>query len=660
MKIATRIILLLLILSIVLPIAFMATLTTSYSDNVWNKLSQHVDLPFQAHRVHYDFPYHFSLYQVELDSVPSTSINQIDIWVNPSLRENGKWVIDSLLVDGIRLAPETFKPEEAEPAVNPWQQVTLHQIALKNAQYDDSTFSLDNLNVQITSPTWSGRHQILPYGDIQLSADSLKWHGEKFANLLLDLQYQAQNSTLYGASFHWRDSLVSGQGEQYSQGWSLVNVTVDKLHLNQDQLSNLLDKPWQQWPIRLKDINSLDLLNADIQYGDWHFQHASLSLENASLPFSLWQSSANLSLQADSISFQDQVFINPHLQAQFQPNDINVEDLSFAWQQGQINITGQIEPNQWQINSASINDVKWTIKPDNRLQWMHHLAQYTPPTKINHLSVKRSQVIQLAQAPFWQISGLNLTGNNLHIMPTPTLWEIWDGRLEASAVSASYDQYLSSHAALTTQSVDGLWQLEQLFLPLTQGYLKALGQVDLNTPSKPWTLQLDADGVPVEFFTTYLDTPGHFSGLSDLAVNLHGLAGDHQMLAYSLSGETTANFREATLILPTDGTSKTITLTPLKLEAQRGTLSLAPISVSGNDINGQISGEFDLASNPLSGLIYQIDTHCWHATGDLLSGEQQTTTRCQTNGSSDSSTEKENKVQQDKPSLTVTKTGTKD
>ncbi|GAD75662.1 hypothetical protein VAZ01S_028_00160 [Vibrio azureus NBRC 104587] len=643
-----------------LPIAFMATLTTSYSDNVWNKLSQHVDLPFQAHRVHYDFPYHFSLYQVELDSVPSTSINQIDIWVNPSLRENGKWVIDSLLVDGIRLAPETFKPEEAEPAVNPWQQVTLHQIALKNAQYDDSTFSLDNLNVQITSPTWSGRHQILPYGDIQLSADSLKWHGEKFANLLLDLQYQAQNSTLYGASFHWRDSLVSGQGEQYSQGWSLVNVTVDKLHLNQDQLSNLLDKPWQQWPIRLKDINSLDLLNADIQYGDWHFQHASLSLENASLPFSLWQSSANLSLQADSISFQDQVFINPHLQAQFQPNDINVEDLSFAWQQGQINITGQIEPNQWQINSASINDVKWTIKPDNRLQWMHHLAQYTPPTKINHLSVKRSQVIQLAQAPFWQISGLNLTGNNLHIMPTPTLWEIWDGRLEASAVSASYDQYLSSHAALTTQSVDGLWQLEQLFLPLTQGYLKALGQVDLNTPSKPWTLQLDADGVPVEFFTTYLDTPGHFSGLSDLAVNLHGLAGDHQMLAYSLSGETTANFREATLILPTDGTSKTITLTPLKLEAQRGTLSLAPISVSGNDINGQISGEFDLASNPLSGLIYQIDTHCWHATGDLLSGEQQTTTRCQTNGSSDSSTEKENKVQQDKPSLTVTKTGTKD
>ena len=655
MKTATRIILFLLILSIVLPIVFIATLTTSYSDKVWNKLSRYVDLPFQARQVHYDFPYHFSLHQIELSSAPSSSINQIDIWFNPSLRANGKWIIDSLLVDGITLTSGMLKLKESEQTLSQWQQATFHQIALKNAHYNDGTFFIDNLNVQVQLPTWLEPHQIVPYGDIQLSAESLRWNGEKFDNLLVDLHYQPQNSTLYGTSFNWRDSLVSGQGEQYPQGWSLVNVTVDKLHLNQDQLSSLLDKPWQNWPIRLRDINSLDLLNADIQYGGWHFQHASLSLENASLPFSLWQSSANLSLQADSISFQDQIFINPHLQAQFQPNDINVEDLSFDWQQGQVNITGQIEPNQWQINSASINDVKWTIKPDNRLQWMHHLVQYTPLTKITHLSVKRSQVIQLAQAPFWQISGLNLTGNNLQIIPTPTLWEIWDGRLEASAVSASYDQYLSSHAALTTQSIDGLWQLEQLFLPLTQGYLKALGQVDLNTPSKPWTLQLDANGVPVEFFTTYLDTPGHFSGLSDLAVNLHGLAGDRQMLAYSLSGETTANFREATLILPTDGTSKTITLTPLKLEAQRGTLSLAPISVSGNDINGQISGKFDLASNPLSGLIYQIDTHCWHATGDLLSGEQQTTTRCQTNGSSDSSTEKENKLQQDKPSLTGTK-----
>ncbi|GEM75875.1 AsmA family protein [Vibrio sagamiensis NBRC 104589] len=638
-----------------LPIVFIATLTTSYSDKVWNKLSRYVDLPFQARQVHYDFPYHFSLHQIELSSAPGSSINQIDIWFNPSLRANGKWIIDSLLVDGITLTSGMLKLKESEQTLSQWQQATFHQIALKNAHYNDGTFFIDNLNVQVQLPTWLEPHQIVPYGDIQLSAESLRWNGEKFDNLLLDLHYQPQNSTLYGTSFNWRDSLVSGQGEQYPQGWSLVNVTVDKLHLNQDQLSSLLDKPWQNWPIRLRDINSLDLLNADIQYGGWHFQHASLSLENASLPFSLWQSSANLSLQADSISFQDQIFINPHLQAQFQPNDINVEDLSFDWQQGQVNITGQIEPNQWQINSASINDVKWTIKPDNRLQWMHHLAQYTPLTKITHLSVKRSQVIQLAQAPFWQISGLNLTGNNLQIIPTPTLWEIWDGRLEASAVSASYDQYLSSHAALSTQSIDGLWQLEQLFLPLTQGYLKALGQVDLNTPSKPWTLQLDANGVPVEFFTTYLDTPGHFSGLSDLTVNLHGLAGDRQMLAYSLSGETTANFREATLILPTDGTSKTITLTPLKLEAQRGTLSLAPISVSGNDINGQISGKFDLASNPLSGLIYQIDTHCWHATGDLLSGEQQTTTRCQTNGSSDSSTEKENKLQQDKPSLTGTK-----
>ena len=86
----------------------------------------------------------------------------------------------------------------------------------------------------------------------------------------------------------------------------MINVTVDKLKIDNLQLQSLLAKPWQALPVNVSHINSLDLLNADIEYGDWHWQNLELSVENASLPLSLWSTTAQISLQADSVSFQDQ------------------------------------------------------------------------------------------------------------------------------------------------------------------------------------------------------------------------------------------------------------------------------------------------------------------------------------------------------------------
>ncbi|MGR2667572.1 AsmA family protein [Vibrio campbellii] len=617
MKTASRVLLLILILAIAVPAVFVGMLTTSHSRQTWNLFSELVDLPLQADNVQYEFPYHLTLNGVATKQQNLPFIEQVDLWLNPDVRRDGKWIVDSLLIDGLSL-------QQGMPTLPALGNVYFHQIALKNLDYADDAFSITGLNVQIQEPIWSSDTQQVPYGEIQLSAEQLHWNGEAFDKLLIDVDYKVQDSTLYGASFNWRGSEVSGQGEQYPQGWSIINMTVDKLKIDNLQLQSLLAKPWQALPVHISHINSLDLLNADIEYGDWHWQNLELSLENASLPLSLWGTTAQLSLQADSVSFQDQTAIEPRLNATLKPGSIQLQELSLDWQQGRVQVSGEFEPEHWKINNATISGLKWAIQPDDKVDWWQKATERLQQVNVKQLEIERSQVIQLSKQPYWQLSGLNLEGDQLEVKHNNGHWGIWSGKLDASVVNASYDQVITSHAAIATQSDDGLWQLTRLFAPLEQGYIEGLGQIDLSTTSQPWTLNLNADGIPLQLLHPYLPTTLAVNGFSDLSLDLKGLAGDQNMLAYSLSGEVEANLRDTTLKSQADDSLKAITFSPLRLRAQRGEVKLQPVTISGKAISGNLSGEFDMANNPLSGVIYQLKDTCGVIKGDVLSGEIET------------------------------------
>ncbi|WP_010444978.1 AsmA family protein [Vibrio rotiferianus] len=614
MKTVIRILTLALVILICVPIVLAGLLTTSYAPQTWQLISQPLLLNWQAKSVHYQFPYHVSLQGVTTSSEQIPYIEQIDLWFNPDIRRDSQWILDSLLIDGV-------EAQHGLPEVQVPSNILLHQLALKNINYADDRYTARNVNIQIQDPTWLTKTQTIPYGEIQLSADQLYWKGEAFNQLLLDIDYKAQDSTLYGASFNWRGSEVSGQGEQYSQGWSLVNVTVDKLKIDNLQLQSLLTKPWQALPINITHINSLDLLNADIEYGDWHWQNLELSLENASLPLSLWNTTAQISLQADSVSFQDQTAVEPRLNAQFKPGAIQLQELSLDWQQGTIQLSGMFEPKHWTINNATVSGLKWAIQPDDKTDWWQITTETLQKVNVKQLEIERSQVIQLSKQPYWQLSGLNLEGNQLEIKHSNDNWGIWNGKLDASVVNASYDQVITSHAAISTRSDNGLWQLTRLFAPLEQGYIEGLGQIDLSTTSQPWTLNLNADGLPLQLLHPYLPTVLSVNGFSDLSLDLKGLAGDQNMLAYSLSGEVEANLRDTTLKSQADDSLKAITFSPLRLRAQRGEVKFQPVTISGKAISGNLSGEFDMANNPISGVIYQLRETCGSIQGDLLSGE---------------------------------------
>ncbi|NOJ17474.1 AsmA family protein [Vibrio jasicida] len=617
MKTAGRILILIFALAIAVPTAFIALLTTSYSKQTWNLLSESTELPLQAESVQYEFPYHLKLQGVTSKDKQWPYIEQVDVWLNPDVRHNGKWVVDSLLIDGLSL-------QQGMPTLPQLTNVQFHQVALKNLDYADDAFSINGLSLQIQDPQWNGKDQLVPFGAIQLSAEQWYWNGETFNNVLVDVDYKAQDSTLYGASFNWRGSEISGQGEHYPQGWSLVNVTVDRLKINNTQLQSLLAKPWHALPINISHINSLDLLNADVEYRDWHWQNLELSVEDASLPLSLWNTTAQISLQADSVSFQDQTAVEPRLNAQFKPGSIQLQELSLDWQQGTVQISGEFEPEHWKINNATITGLKWAIHPGDKTDWWQTTTEKLQQVDVKQLEIERSQVIQLSKQPYWQLSGLNLEGDQLEVKRSNGHWGIWNGKLDASVVNASYDQVLSSHAAIATQSENGFWQLTRLFAPLEQGYIEGLGQIDLSTTSQPWALNLNADGIPLQLLHPYLPTALAVNGFSDLSLDLKGLAGDQNMLSYSLSGEVEANLRDTTLKSQADDSLKSVTFSSLRLQAQRGEVKLQPVTISGKAISGNLSGEFDMANNPLSGVIYQLKEVCGKVQGDILSGDVET------------------------------------
>ncbi|MCF7482162.1 AsmA family protein [Vibrio sp. J1-1] len=614
MKTALRILILLLVLLIAIPATVIALLTTSYANQTWTFISEHLNLPIQAEKVYYDFPYHFTAQGIRTKSEHISNIEQIDMWLNPDVHRDGKWIVDSLLINGVSL-------QKGLPDLPNLESVQFLQVAIKNLDYANNQLVINGLNVQIQSPDWHNSQYVVPYGEIQLSAAQIYWNGEAFDNVLLDMDYRPANSTLYGTSFKWRGSLVSGQGEQYPQGWSLVNVTIDKLKIDNAQLQSLLAKPWNAIPFQINHINSLDLLNADIEWGDWHWQNLELSLEDASIPLSLWQAQAQVSLQADSVRFQEQTAIEPRLSAAMTPGQIELKELYLDWQQGRVQISGLFQPAQWQLAKASIHGLKWAMQPGESSDWWQAATKDLNEVTINQLDIEHSQIIQISRQPYWQVSGLNLEGRQLDLKRLGKHWAVWDGNLDVSVVNASYDQVMTSHAALSTQSDNGLWQLTRLFAPLEQGYIEGYGQIDVSATSQPWTLNVNADGIPLRLFHSYLPDVLALEGLSDLNLELQGLAGDRNMLAYSLTGDVEASFRDTTLRAQTDQSLNSITLSPIRVQAKRGEISIQPVTISGRVIKGKITGAFDLANNPLSGLEYQLEEQCGVISGDLFSHE---------------------------------------
>ncbi|EPC8367303.1 AsmA family protein [Vibrio cholerae] len=537
-------------------------------------------------KIEYLYPFKLRLSDVQIASEPAIELQQMDLWVNPYGLLEKKLEIDSVLIDGANLA-------HGLPAFTLPDSVHLNQLALHNIDWADQGIIAHGVSLQIKQPVWASPQQLLPYGKIQLSAEQISVDGEAFNQVLVDANYQAQDSTVYGFSFNWRNSPISGQAEQYPQGWSLINVTLSRLNLNLDEWRH--HSLWQKIAPSIYHINSLDLLNSQLTLNGVVWENLNLSMEDYDLRHSLWQQQqAYLSLNADSAQWLATQWVEPSAELTLTPQGIELDGHSQVWQ-GDVQVKGHITETSLNLAQLTITGVKWIAEqPQDLLPFSQPLPAWQN-LQIEHLDINNLQMIQTVNRPFWQASGLNADGKNLQWVKE-SQWGFWQGQLSVTANSASYAGVLSTQGVLNMRSEQGVWQLTRAFLPLERGYVEAHAKWDLTSLSAPWQLSLDADSLPIGPLQSWFKLPFGLEALADISLTAQGIAGDRTMLAHSLDGQLQLNLRQGLLSLRSDNTLiiQPFELDDLAVSADRGRITITPTPLRGPNLNAQLGGSTDL------------------------------------------------------------------
>lgn len=628
--------------------ALLLSLQTQYRADVANFFIKHsINQPVVIEDIEYQAPYHITLMGItytQPEKQPSLYIDKVDLWFSPGSLIEAKLVLDSVLISGIQLEAsdlETLSPLLTKPSLK------LRQLAINNLDFSTASFNLRGIDLQVTEPIFSDKTSLLPYGKTQLSASQLYWQGEAFDNLLIDLDLKPNDSTLYGASFEWRGAKISGQAEQYKHDWSLVNVTIDGLRLNQKQTQSLLSKEWDVAGFQINHINSLDILRSDIEWQNGHLAAFDASFENIQLPFELWrQQKALFSLQAEGVTIDDDMFIEPNIKLSLEPNQILIEDFYTQLLQGTVQLNGVVTPSSMELTQLDLQGIKWITENQDQplpaarlLPWLQELQQ----ASIGRLNVERSQLIQLAQKPYWQVSGLHIEGHQVQLLQDRKLG-LWQGKLMASANDASYQSILSAQPVIEMNSDQGKWTLTRLFAPLKQGYIEANATLDFNQISKPWSIDISADGLPISPMLKQLDLPLDATGYGEFELQASGLYGDSLMLGYSTTGQLKGSVRQGMMTfndtLSETSTDNVFEIPEFNASFDRGRFTLESIHIIGasaaeessqrvQTLNGEVSGELDLLKTEQHSLSIILSDPCHQISGKLDQPEYSAINGCQ-------------------------------
>ncbi|MEZ8039798.1 AsmA family protein [Vibrio sp. 1F263] len=628
--------------------ALLLSLQTQYRTDITNFFIKHaIEQRVLIEDVEYQAPYHITLMgitQSQPEKQTPLYIDKIDLWFSSSSITEAKLVFESVLISGLQLEAddlETFTSLFTQPSIK------IHQLAINNLDFSTPDFNARGIDLQISDPTWNNDNSLLPYGKTQLSASQLYWQGEAFDNLLIDLDLKPSDSTLYGASFDWRGAKISGQAEQYQQNWSLVNVTVDGLRLNQKQTQSLLSKEWDVAGIQINHINSLDILRSDVEWQDGHLAAFDASLENIQLPFELWkQQKAIFSLQAEGVTIDDDMFIEPSIKLNLDTNQILIEDFYTQFLQGTVQLNGEVTPSSIQLAQLDLQGIKWITEsqdsppPATRLiPWLTQLQN----VEISRINIERSQLIQLAQKPYWQVSGLHIEGYQVQLLQDRKLG-LWQGKLMASANDASYQNIISAQPVVEMNSEQGKWTLTRLFMPLKHGYVEANATLDFNQISKPWSIDISADGLPIAPILQQLELPLDATGYGEFELQAAGLYGDSLMLGYSTTGQLTGSVRQGVMTfndkLSETSTDNVFEIPELNANFDRGRFTLEPAHIIGasaaeqgeqriQTLNGEMSGELDLLKAEQHTLSISLSDPCHQISGKLTQAEYSEINDCQ-------------------------------
>lgn len=655
MKMLSKFLLLVLCLLSVAFVGIVTLLHTRYAQPILtytlNAVSQY---PIHFRQVDYSLkqPLYFRFHDLSIGHIQPEPlmIGQADVWFAASLFSNKKVTIESLLLDSLSL-------QYGVPDLTAMNDLDVQRLAINALDFASDGLILRNAQIQLDH--WQPNQQsTLDFqGQIQFSAEQLYWQGEAFDNVVVDGEVETSTVLLYGVSFDWKNSQISAQAEwTESEGWRVPQLTVSDLNLTPEEMKYI--NPHLSW---LEDLNQaitierFDALNTNIELPDLSINNLNAAVTDLTWPNTLWQQEkAKISFSADSASIDHILFEKPLADLRFTPNRISAHDLSFSALGGFVSLTGQWKPEELQLDSVTINRIKWLLKPN----WPQTLQPYLDSfqqVEIDKLNIKHSQLIDTESSTPFQVTGLNVHGRKLSLRHQDQ-WGLWQGKLHASVQNASLNYVLTNQAIVEMASNNGLWTIDQALFPLEQGILEVNGKLNLSEPSQPWQLALTGDGIPTDLLFNWLNAqqlkyPLPVTGLTEVSLSAQGLLGNRDSFNYSLEGELQLQPRDMATSLNAEqlwhyqesyahaNTSKAhplkkainpLEISPIKITADRGRLTLQPITFLGEDFKASLKGSWDLATSASKKIDYQFTQGCNQITRSWLGSDYTTesTTDC--------------------------------
>ncbi|CAM2875393.1 AsmA family protein [Vibrio rarus] len=612
----------LLLLLLISGIALFLFLQTSHSTWLTQQiLSRMTTQEIHIEQSNYQYPDKLTLSQVTLIQANDTAI-AIDK-AQFTFQAHWDWTkplsITHVLISGVNLPNGLPQQQRLNGLMQRWQPQHIEVRGLDFANHDVIARDIHINYTPMASYT---------EGYAEIDSEQVYWNGEAFNQFKARLNYSKNNTQLNLLSFNWRNGDVQLIAEQKGQHWTINDLLIRNLDLSQSLFQQSEPAPWSELLTNIDRIQHMDIERFSWQQNDFTVQQMHLQLNNWDLKATPWMQQADVNFSAESLVWHDRIILEPQVTAQLQPQKIQLNQLRFLFEQGQFHTSGTISPHQVSLNELSIKNLEWSIKEPQFSALIQKQLRALEQLSIDKVNIERSQIIDLSNDHHWQLSNLNVDGQDL-ILKQHHQWALWHGSLAASANSFTALGITSIKPYLETQTVDGLWRIKQLFLPIDKGLIKANSQVNLALISYPWKMSLQAYGIPLNTLTQPLDIAVNWQGLIDISAQLNGLGGDELMLKHTIDGQVKLAPHDVLLSLPFSEPSQHKVIIPeMAIKATRGIISVSDTQFVSNTVSGEVQGEMDLADPDKGHIQFNLASDCVSFSSILPKGRSQIAMTC--------------------------------
>jgi hypothetical protein len=641
---------------LLLVVAFLSLLHTPYAQPLLNPLVEKLsDQTISFGKLNYSIqdPLHLTLSEITIHTENQLLIQHVDFWLSQHPIQQHKLAFDSIKIDGLSLQNGLPKTEHLD-----W--ISIAQLSISNLDFANEDLVIRDAQAQLTN--WSvEKEKTLPFeGDFQFSTQQLYWQGEALDDVLIDGYYSEDYTALHGISLTWRDSTITAQAElKENRLWVIPQFTLRKFNLESDN-ADIIGKPlaWLGEQHFTYQFERIDLLDINIELPQFSVNNLSLSAENVLLPYHLWQqSNANISFNADSLVWNEHLIEKPIFNLMLNGKEANISTLSFDIFDGNVQLEGKISPTEINLKSLTLSQIKWLLS-EKEVSTIQQYIKRLEQVNIADLDINNIQLIQLDNGHPYQVSGVNVEGRDLDLLRYYQ-WGLWDGKLSFSASNASFNYLLSQQVLIEMNAENGLWTIERALFPLAEGLVGLNGSIYLTQDSQPWQLEAYGDGLPISYLTAFFPNTIPLEGVAEFNLNANGLAANRDSFNYSFNGELAIIPREMTTtktaqelwqlklglmpdnehlepsqqekIINTKVPLRTypIQVDPIKITANRGRISIAPINIIGDAFNFNIEGDYDLVNPEKAQTVTSITQQCHQLVQKLFSKEVQIINYCQ-------------------------------